>query len=317
MSALGRGATRSRRTSSTSTPTTPVATSSPMATRSRPPTSSCWPTKASCSAPPSARRRPAQEAARSLLTGQYCHNNGMLGLAHRGWSLNDYRAAPRPSPSRSAGYYSALIGEQHISRDTGVIGYDDVVEVDSNHAGDVAPIGDLDDARVPQAVLPLGRVLRDPPEVLGAHLRARHPLLAPAAEPSRHTCGTRRDMAAFKASARSLDQGIGSGAARASTTCGLADSTLIICTTDHGLAFPGAKATLVRSRPRRHAACCAGPGGFAGGQVFDAMVTHLDVYPTICDLAGVEHPPWLQGDFALAAGARGDGASPRRRSSRR
>ena len=26
----------------------------------------------------------------SLLTGQYCHNNGMLGLAHRGWSLNDY-----------------------------------------------------------------------------------------------------------------------------------------------------------------------------------------------------------------------------------
>ncbi len=27
----------------------------------------------------------------SLLTGQYCHNNGMLGLAHRGWELNDYR----------------------------------------------------------------------------------------------------------------------------------------------------------------------------------------------------------------------------------
>lgn len=26
----------------------------------------------------------------SLLTGQYCHSNGMFGLAHRGWSLNDY-----------------------------------------------------------------------------------------------------------------------------------------------------------------------------------------------------------------------------------
>ena len=25
-----------------------------------------------------------------LLTGQYAHSNGMLGLAHRGWSLNDY-----------------------------------------------------------------------------------------------------------------------------------------------------------------------------------------------------------------------------------
>ena len=26
-----------------------------------------------------------------LLTGQYGHSNGMLGLAHRGWSLHDYR----------------------------------------------------------------------------------------------------------------------------------------------------------------------------------------------------------------------------------
>ena len=25
-----------------------------------------------------------------LLTGQYAHSNGMIGLAHRGWSLNDY-----------------------------------------------------------------------------------------------------------------------------------------------------------------------------------------------------------------------------------
>ena len=26
----------------------------------------------------------------ALLTGLYPHNNGMTGLAHRGWSLNDY-----------------------------------------------------------------------------------------------------------------------------------------------------------------------------------------------------------------------------------
>src|SRR5438128_29326 len=27
----------------------------------------------------------------ALLTGQYAHQSGMLGLAHRGFSLNDYR----------------------------------------------------------------------------------------------------------------------------------------------------------------------------------------------------------------------------------
>jgi N-sulfoglucosamine sulfohydrolase len=42
-----------------------------------------------------------------------------------------------------------------------------------------------------------------------------------------------------------------------------------------------------------------GPGGFTGGRVVDAMVTHLDVYPTLCDLAGVAHPPWLQGRSLL------------------
>src|SRR3954454_10871451 len=75
----------------------------------------------------------------SLLTGQYCHNNGMMGLAHRGWSLNDY-GKHWVHTLREAGYRSVLIGEQHISEDPAVIGYDDVIEVDSHHAQDVAPI---------------------------------------------------------------------------------------------------------------------------------------------------------------------------------
>ena len=100
-------------------------------------------------------------------------------------------------------------------------------------------------------------------------------------------------MAAFKASARSLDQGIGA-VLNGLHEFGLAERTLIICTTDHGLAFPGAKATLF-DRGLGVMLLMRGPGGFTGGKVFNAMVTHLDVYPTICDLARIEHPPWLQG----------------------
>jgi arylsulfatase A-like enzyme len=37
-----------------------------------------------------------------------------------------------------------------------------------------------------------------------------------------------------------------------------------------------------------------GPG-FSPGKVIDAQVSHLDVYPTLCDLSGAEHPSWLQG----------------------
>ena len=75
----------------------------------------------------------------SLLTGQYCHNNGMLGLAHRGWSLNDY-GEHLIHALRPGGYHSVLIGEQHISEDPEVIGYDEVIEVESHRATEVAPI---------------------------------------------------------------------------------------------------------------------------------------------------------------------------------
>ena len=104
---------------------------------------------------------------------------------------------------------------------------------------------------------------------------------------------TRKDFAAFKASARSLDQGIGA-VLHALHDFGLVDNTLVICTTDHGIAFPGAKATLF-DRGIGVMMLMRGPGGFTGGKVIDAPVTHLDVYPTLCELAGVEAPDWLQG----------------------
>jgi arylsulfatase A-like enzyme len=42
-----------------------------------------------------------------------------------------------------------------------------------------------------------------------------------------------------------------------------------------------------------------GPGGFTGGRVVDQLVTQIDLFPTICDLAGIPHPGWLQGTSLL------------------
>jgi arylsulfatase A-like enzyme len=66
-----------------------------------------------------------------------------------------------------------------------------------------------------------------------------------------------------------------------------------VCTTDHGIAFPGGKATMTDG----------GIGVFlilrgAGVPVrtiSDALVSHIDVYPTICELAEVEIPDFVQG----------------------
>src|ERR1700752_4178653 len=52
----------------------------------------------------------------ALLTGEYNPRAGMLGLAHRGYRLADPRRH-LVHTLRDAGYWSALIGEQHLSAD--------------------------------------------------------------------------------------------------------------------------------------------------------------------------------------------------------
>ncbi|MFO7170857.1 MAG: sulfatase-like hydrolase/transferase, partial [Chloroflexota bacterium] len=75
---------------------------------------------------------------------------------------------------------------------------------------------------------------------------------------------------------------------------GLAENTLVIFTTDHGLAFPGAKCTLT-DHGIGVALIMRGPGGFRGGQITDALVSQIDLFPTLLDLLGIERRPWLQG----------------------
>jgi N-sulfoglucosamine sulfohydrolase len=82
--------------------------------------------KAFCAAPTCSGSRAC------LLTGQFTHSNGMVGLAHRGFSLKDYRHHIVHT-LHELGYWSALIGEQHISKRPDVIGYDEVFKIPTNH----------------------------------------------------------------------------------------------------------------------------------------------------------------------------------------
>jgi arylsulfatase A-like enzyme len=232
----------------------------------------------------------------ALLTGEYSHTNGMLGLAHRGYRLADYDHH-LVHTLRGAGYTSVLIGEQHLSSDPRDIGYDRVCEIDSTHASEVAPAAArvLRDGVPEPFFLSVGffethRDYFEPSSVRDALYS-----LPPANLPD--TPQTRRDMAAYKASARSLDQGVGA-VMNALDEHDLAEDTLVILTTDHGLAFPGAKATLT-DRGIGVLLILRGPGGFHGGRVSDALVSQIDLFPTICELAGIPTPEWVRGRSLL------------------
>jgi N-sulfoglucosamine sulfohydrolase len=234
----------------------------------------------------------------SLLTGLYCHNNGMEGLAHRGWELNDY-SQHWVHALRPGGYHSILVGEQHISKDPAVIGYDEVIKVESNKASDVAPltIEALRGARETGKPWFMSVGFFETHRDFASPTSVRDTLYSQPEASMPDLPATRRDMAEFKASVRSLDQGIGA-VLHALHDFGLVDDTLVICTTDHGVAFPGCKGTLT-DRGTGVMMIMRGPGAFAGGKVIDQQVTHLDVYPTLCEVAGVEKPDWLQGSSLI------------------
>jgi N-sulfoglucosamine sulfohydrolase len=207
----------------------------------------------------------------ALLTGEYSHTNGMLGLAHRGYRLADYDHH-LVHTLRGAGYTSTLIGEQHLSSDPNDIGYDRIVEIDSTHAAHVAPAAAriLREEHAAPFFLSVGffethRDYFEPTSVRDALYS-----LPPANLPD--TPETRRDMAAYKASARSLDQGVGA------VLDAVPDNTLVILTTDHGLAFPGSKATLT-DRGIGVMLIIRGPG-FRDGKVSDELVSQIDLFPT-------------------------------------
>jgi N-sulfoglucosamine sulfohydrolase len=231
-----------------------------------------------------------------LLTGQWAHSNGMIGLAHRGFELNDY-SQHLVHTLRGAGYWSALIGEQHLSKDPSILGYDHVVDIDTHHVDTVAPaaVSILRERPEEPFFLSVGffethREFFEPTSVRDALYSAPPPNLPdmPA---------TRRDMASYKASARSLDQGVGA-VLNALDEHELADDTLVVLTTDHGLAFPGSKATLY-DRGIGVLLIMRGPGGFHGGRVSDALVSQIDLYPTMCETAGAEIPDFVQGRSIL------------------
>lgn len=228
----------------------------------------------------------------SLLTGECPHSNGMLGLAHRGFRLNDYRRHMLHT-LRPAGYRSSLIGVQHIAQDPKIIGYDEIVATRGNHVETVAPAAVEFLKRRMEApfYLEVGfqETHREFPEP-GPAEDARY-AMPPAPLPD--SAETRRDFAAFQAAARVLDHGMGA-VLDALEAGGHATNTLVICTTDHGIAFPAMKCNLT-AHGTGVFLMMRGPGGFSGGKAVDAMVSHLDLFPTVCDLTNVEHPAWLQG----------------------
>ena len=228
----------------------------------------------------------------SLLTGLVPHRHGLIGLAHRGFGLHP-NALQRTLPRLlgAAGYRTYLFGFQHEAADPYDLGYQQVVQPPSTGARphlcrDVAPAAAAFLAGGPAepffAMVGFEETHR-PFEPTDTPLDE---IEVPAFLPN--TTIVCRDVADFEGSVREADAAIGQILA-ALDRSGLTERTLFVYTTDHGIAFPGAKGTLLD--PGIEVGLVArGPGGFSGGRRVPGLVSNVDLFPTILELCGITPP---------------------------
>lgn len=265
--------------------------------------------QAFCAAPTCSPSRAA------LMTGEYPHVCGMHGLASANFGF------PLKAPShhlshclKSHGFETAVAGVQHevqgplVAREA--LGYEHWLN--HNEHG-----GTFTNRTVGEAV----RFIEQPhdrPFFLSCGMEEphrdnpnggrRHTKDADAAfveqldgrytrppAPIPDTPTTRQDWASFCDGVARMDRKMGA-VIDAIGRAGLEQRTLIIATSDHGIAWPHGKGNLT-DMGLGVMLIMRGPtgSGFEGGRVSDALVSQMDLYPMLCDLLGAEKPDWLQG----------------------
>lgn len=246
----------------------------------------------------------------ALMTGQYPHECGMFGLAGGdGWQLNDIRHH-LVHELNEAGYLTVLAGVQHEvnHRNPGLapLPYqryldtrpqlgehypetlDRVEEFLSEHHPRpfFLSIG-LDEPHRNNIARPeigvgnesarFSKTRYYDPDRLDWRYTAPLPWLPDLPE-------IRKDVESLHEGVRILDEYMGRVLYMLRQR-GLDERTLVIITTDHGIEFPGGKKTL-REPGTGVFLMIRGPGGFHGGRVIEALVSQLDLYPTLLELLG-------------------------------
>jgi len=240
----------------------------------------------------------------TLYTGTYNHANGMYGLAH---AVHNFHSFPKMESVATAlvraGYRTAVLGKLHVGPEK------------------VYPFEQLPCPGGPRNVIRMaeeaGKFMADVGEkpfmlVVGftdSHRDGKgfaHHTTYPGVNEVRYdparvvvppflpdTPAVRAELAEYCQSVSRLDQGVGA-VLDAIAKAGRKNDTLVIYLSDNGMPFPGAKTTLYD--PGIHLPLLVScPTQSVRGGVCNAMVSWVDVAPTILDWAGVEQPESMAG----------------------
>ena len=232
----------------------------------------------------------------ALWTGRFPHANGVIGLTTSGFD-NDLNPDEKHLAQilRANGYKTHLFGGQHAARSRERCGHEyfhsdpcwacakianDFVDFMTQYEQDDCPlfmqIG-IDEPHRPfmhDDVEPL------PPDQL----------TVPGYLPD--IPAVREDLVDIEASIASADRAFGR-IVESICSSSITDNTIILFTSDHGIAFPHAKLTLYD--PGIEVPLILTGLRISGGTVYHEMISNVDVTPTLLDLVGLPCPKNLQG----------------------
>jgi N-sulfoglucosamine sulfohydrolase len=247
-----------------------------------------------CAAPQCSPSRAA------LVTGRHPHANGVMGLTHDdyAWGLHSTEE-PVARLLGAEGYETWMLGLPHETRDAQVLGFDSV-EWGLLLADLVDRLPGLLVGREPSrpfyCQMACFETHREwtiagtrPDESLGIHIP---PFLRDGPE-------TRKEMAALQGMVRQLDRGLGR-LLDLLEEHDLQQNTILIVTTDHGMAMPMAKGTLRDPGIETFLLMRYPGGGWCHGSRIQDLVSNVDVLPTLLEAVHLPIPDNVQGRSFLS-----------------
>jgi arylsulfatase A-like enzyme len=232
----------------------------------------------------------------SAFTGRYPHANGVMGLTHDrfGWDLHDSETH-LASRLKALGYDTCMIGTHQEMRRFEGRGFD-------------VHLGEMDCRKQPGELAAWldGRADHGRPFYAQlAPFQTHRPFPTPDCPPDDSlgvtvpgylddTPETREDFFALQGMVRQWDEGLGLLLEMLDKR-DLAEETLLIVTTDHGVAMPRAKATLYDPGVGVLLMVRWPAGAAGGGRRVPQLVSNVDFVPTILELLGAECGGVVQG----------------------
>lgn len=264
----------------------------------------------------------------ALLTGCYPHQNGLMGLAHRGFSIED-RSRHLASFLRGRGYETVLAGVQHEQNMydyseqsvlySSLLGYEKNISYISKEAG-TCDKWRADAANAERAAQYLDAYSGGRPFFLSYGMFETHRPYPALPQEEIDLCRedylevprnvydskeNRGDTARLHYSLKLFDDNFGT-VIEALKRNHLYENTIILSTTDHGLANPFSKCTLTDDGMGVSLIMRLPGYEDVNGSVYDGLVSQIDIYPTLCEALGIAPGSWLEGTSLMPV-FRGDG----------